>query len=116
MCIESANLTATKSAVLSKIESNSHADPEVFRDLEYYPVIMLPKKQADQMRLHIQNKLSGLFGPQHMAKAVGAPSKDGVFVFALTWSALKFRTLLSRWACSSRAPCPSWMWAPPVGF
>ena len=81
---KSRQLAATNSTVTA-------TEPDVFRDLQYYPVIMLPKKseksnKADQMRLHIQNKLSGIFGLQHMAKAIGSPSIDGEFIFALTVS------------------------------
>ena len=56
-----------------------------FENLWNYPVILLPINEAKSMTLHIQNKLSSMFGSQHMAKAVGSPSKDGEFLFALTW-------------------------------
>ena len=56
-----------------------------FGNLWNYPVILLPINEAKAMTLHIQNKVSSMFGSQHMARAVGLPSKDGVFLFALTW-------------------------------
>ena len=53
---------------------------------DFYPVLQLAERERRQVKLHVQNKVSGLVAGWHLSRDLGkAIAPQGKFVHALTW-------------------------------